>query len=173
MTPEKARLPPFSLWWLTALSIYSALTIADQSARVRDLRASLPKDPALFKKTYKSTFLLARNAGQKVLAFETAIEYWRLLLDSPGGYQWSSATTPWLSWWIEFLEGPWSGKAVNKDMWDQTGVFVDKCKGEDGEKMGWWNEEGAWPGVIDEFVAFVKAKRGEGKGEGGEEMEIG
>lgn len=26
--------------------------------------------------------------------------------------------------------------------------------------MGWWDENGAWPGVIDEFVAWVGEKRG-------------
>lgn len=48
-------------------------------------------------------------------------------------------------------------------MWEQTGVFIMKC-GED-ESMAWWSEEGAWPGVLDEFVVFVKEKRGERGGE--------
>lgn len=51
---------------------------------------------------------------------------------------------------------------MNRDVWDQTGVFVQKC-GED-ETMGWWSEDQAWPTPHDEFVAFAKAKReGEGK----------
>lgn len=53
-------------------------------------------------------------------------------------------------------------------MWDQTGVFVKKSS--EDESMSWWSEDGAWPGVIDEFVAYVRAKRGEGKAE--EEMDI-
>ena len=58
-------------------------------------------------------------------------------------------------------------------MWDQTGLFVTKSL--EDEEMGWWNEEGSWPGVIDEFVGFVRRKRGGGvNGSGrGEEMEVG
>lgn len=31
----------------------------------------------------------------------------------------------------------------------------------DDESLGWWSEDGAWPGVLDEFVAFVAEKRAE------------
>jgi DCN1-like protein 1/2 len=27
--------------------------------------------------------------------------------------------------------------------------------------LSFWSEDGAWPGVIDEFVAYVKEKRGD------------
>lgn len=33
------------------------------------------------------------------------------------------------------------------------------------ETMGWWSEDGAWPGCLDEFVGFVRAKRGDGGAE--------
>lgn len=63
-------------------------------------------------------------------------------------------------------------------MWDQLGIFVQKCT--EDESMAWWSEDGAWPGVIDEFVVFVKEKRGDnndgenGNGNGnGEEMDVG
>ena len=46
-------------------------------------------------------------------------------------------------------------------MWDQTGIFVAKSLAD--ESMGWWSEDGAWPGVLDEFVAFVREKRVEGE----------
>lgn len=61
-----------------------------------------------------------------------------------------------MDWWIEYLEHKWK-KNVNKDMWDQTGVFMFKSL--EDEDMGWWSEDGAWPGVLDEFVAFVRDKR--------------
>ena len=112
----------------------------------------------VFKKTYKATFALGRTAGAKVLQLETAVEYWRLLLSAPS-LEWCTKTTPWLDWWIEYLESKWK-KSVSKDMWDQLGQFVFKSLDE--ETMSWWSEEGSWPGVIDEFVAYVKAKREEG-----------
>ncbi len=49
---------------------------------------------------------------------------------------------------------------MNKDMWEQTGVFLFKSL--EDESMAWWSEDGAWPGVLDDFVQFVKEKREEG-----------
>ena len=51
-------------------------------------------------------------------------------------------------------------------MWDQTGLFVTKSMKD--ESMSWWSEQGSWPGVIDDFVAFVKEKR-----EQGSQMDVG
>jgi len=93
---------------------------------------------------------------------ETAIDFWRLLF-SQGGFRWKDAETDWLELYVEFLESKWR-KSINKDLWDQTGVFAQKTL-EDGS-MSWWSEDGAWPGVIDDFVAFVRERRG-----GGERME--
>ena len=52
-------------------------------------------------------------------------------------------------------------------MWDQTVIFVQKSLAD--ESMNWWNEDGAWPGVLDEFVMYVRQKRGGV----GTEMDIG
>ena len=79
--------------------------------------------------------------------------------------EWSTKTTPWLTWWIEFLQEKYK-KAVSKDMWEQTAVFAGKSL--EDESMGFWSEDGAWPSCIDDFVAFVKEKRGSG-----EEMDVG
>lgn len=54
-------------------------------------------------------------------------------------------------------------------MWDQTGVFAMKSL--EDESMGWWSEDGAWPGVLDEFVFYIKEKRGIAAG--GTEMDVG
>ena len=118
----------------------------------------MSENPDVFTKTYKGTFLLARPSNAKVVQLDDAIDYWRLVLSAPS-LQWSTDTTPWLGWWTEYLQLKWK-KSVSKDMWDQTGVFVRKSL--EDESMSWWSEEGSWPGVIDEFVAYVKAKREEG-----------
>ena len=69
-------------------------------------------------------------------------------------------------------------------MWEQTGKFISKTlepKGTLpgiyrgfygysilmrwllGEDMSWWSEDGAWPGVIDQFVEYVREKRSQDK----------
>ncbi|KAG8530475.1 uncharacterized protein KY384_004978 [Bacidia gigantensis] len=132
-------------------------SMSKQQSQIPSLRRGLPSNVDLFRKTYKATFQLGRPAGAKVLPLETATEYWRLLL-SPPSIVWSTTSTPWLDWWLEYLEAKWK-KAVSKDMWDQTGLFV--LKSMEDETMSWWSEEGSWPGVIDEFVAFVRTRREE------------
>ncbi|KAF2148249.1 hypothetical protein K461DRAFT_262261 [Myriangium duriaei CBS 260.36] len=129
---------------------------------VSSRRQSLPSDPALIKKVYRHTFIIARAAGQKAVALDAATEYWRVLLSSPS-LAWRSKDTPWLDWWLEFLTERYK-KSVNKDLWDQTLVFAQRTL--EDESMGFWSEDAAWPGVIDEFVEFVKEKRG-----GGESMD--
>jgi len=73
---------------------------------------------------------------------------------------------PWLEWWIAFLEEKWR-KAVNKDLWEQTLVFCEKTRADEG--LGWWSEDGAWPGIVDEFVGWCKEVKGVGAGGGGGE----
>lgn len=133
------------------------------AALVSSRQAKLASDPALLKKIYRHTFTLARAPGQKAVALEAATEYWRVLL-SPPSLAWSSPSTPWLEWWLEFLTDKYK-KSVNKDLWDQTLVFALKTL--EDETMGFWSEDSAWPGVIDEFVEYVREKRG-----GGEIMDI-
>lgn len=57
------------------------------------------------------------------------------------------------------MEEKWT-KSINKDMWDQTHNFMVKSR--EDETMSWWSEDGAWPGVLDDFVVYVKQKRGTG-----------
>jgi DCN1-like protein 1/2 len=61
-----------------------------------------------------------------------------------------------LDWYIEYVQERWK-KTVNRDMWNMTLEFVLKSK--EDESLGWWEEAGAWPGVLDEFVRFVNEKR--------------
>lgn len=50
-------------------------------------------------------------------------------------------------------------RPVNKDLWEQTEVLSRRTK--EDETFGWHSDDGAWPGAIDDFVAFVREKRGE------------
>ncbi|PNS19296.1 hypothetical protein CAC42_2473 [Sphaceloma murrayae] len=119
-------------------------------------------DRTTLKKTYKHTFQIAKAQGSKSIPLEAAIEYWRLLFSAPS-LVWETQDTPWLEWWIEFLQEKWK-KSVNKDMWDQTLSFADRTLKD--ETLAWWSEDSAWPGVIDEFVGWVKERRG------GEQMDV-
>jgi len=137
-------------------------TIDKMAAHASDLRTRIPTEPDLFRRVYRYTFPLCLVQGQRNLQFEIAVEQWSLFFSTPkGGVAWNTATTPWLDWWIEFLEER-GKKLVNKDLWQQVEVFMRKSH--EDEAFGWWSEDGAWPGALDLFVAWVREKRGNSEG---------
>lgn len=112
-----------------------------------------------FVRIYKHTFQLGKVGTQKTVQLEMASEYWTLLFSSPASpIKWTTPTTPWLEWWIEFLTTSWK-RAVNKDVWNETLRFAQESLKD--EALTFWSEEASWPSVIDEFVDFVKKKRGD------------
>lgn len=98
-----------------ANGLASCKNLEQMRARVPALRRSLSSDEEVFKRVYMYTFALARSPGQKSLPLDTAIEYWKLLLDNRFEAQ--------LPVWIEFLEKNYR-KAISKDTWNCMYDFV-------------------------------------------------
>lgn len=117
---------------------------------------NLRSDINLFKRVYKHTFVCAKEKGQKALPLDNALVYWELLFNDPGP-SWTTANTDWATMWSQYLTAKWT-KSVNKDMWNQTFAFYEKTLQD--ESLSFWSEDGAWPGVIDEFVVYAKEKTG-------------
>ncbi|KAF2111468.1 Cullin binding-domain-containing protein [Lophiotrema nucula] len=139
-------------------------SIEKQKAHINFLKKSLPSDKTKFTEIYKFSFQLGKTAQQKAIPLENAAGFWELLFSSPmSPVQWRTPNSPWIDWWGEFLTSKWK-KSVNKDMWNETLKFAQMTL--DDEQISFWNEESSWPSVIDDFVEFVKEKRG-----GGEEAE--
>ena len=135
----------------------SADTITKQKAHVANQVSLLSSDTALFKRVYRHAFICSKEKGQKALPLDNALVYWELLF-TPPGKQWTTVSTEWLALWTEFLKAKWT-KSVNKDMWNQ--LFEFYLKSIEDEALSFWSEDGAWPGVIDDFVAYAKEKRGD------------
>jgi len=132
-------------------------TVPKQKAYIATQMKKLGSDMDLFKRVYKHTFIFSKEKDQKAMPLEAAVVYWGLLFNAPGR-AWVTASTNWIQMWIEFLQAKWT-KSVNKDMWNQTFEFFRKTL--EDETLSFWSEDGAWPGVIDDFVAYVKEKRGD------------
>lgn len=126
----------------------------EHAAYVRKLISSLSEDVALFKKVYKYTFLAGRERDQKALSLENALIYWGMLFTGPG-LPWKTSQNNWLDLWKEFLSEKWT-RSVNKDMWNMALEFA--LKSLEDESLSFWNEDGAWPSVIDEFVCWCRHK---------------
>ncbi|KAF7716133.1 Uncharacterized protein PECH_005406 [Penicillium ucsense] len=135
-------------------------TLPKMAEYANQLRSRIPTDKDLFRRVYCHTFPISRMAGQRNLPYDLAAEQWRLLFTADrGGVPWSTASTPWLEWWLEFLEER-GKKAVSKDLWQQLELFVRKTK--EDESFGWWSVDAAWPGTLDDFVGWVQEKRAQG-----------
>ncbi|KAM0421630.1 hypothetical protein ACHAPD_000067 [Fusarium lateritium] len=129
-------------------------THQEHAAHLRKLIKSLSSDQALFKKVYRHAFVAGRETDQKALSLENAFVYWEILF-TPPGMEWKTSNHDWLQLWKDFLKAKWT-RSVNKDMWNMTLEFALKSMSD--ESLSFWNEDGAWPSVIDDFVEWCREK---------------
>lgn len=126
----------------------------EHAAYVRLLISTLSKDTQLFRKVYKHTFIAGREKDQKAMSLDNATIYWGILFASPG-LLWKSKSHDWLELWKAFLKERWT-RSINKDMWNMILEFALKTM--EDETLNFWNEDGAWPSVIDDFVDWLRQK---------------
>jgi hypothetical protein len=143
-------------------------TLDKQKAYMSNLKQTLPTSIPAYTKVYNYTFQLAKSSTGKGIPLDTALVYWELLFTSPlSAVKWHTESSPWFSWWSEFLTTKYK-RSINKDIWSQTLKFAQLTLQD--EAMGFWNEEAAWPSVIDDFVMWVKNEKREG--DNAETMEV-
>ncbi len=127
-----------------------------QRNHFKQLTNELSSNPSLFRKVYRYAFVVGREGDQRALSLDNAILYWEMLFKKPGQvWVGSTGRIDWLSEWIAFLREKWT-RSVSRDMWNQTLEFAFKSI--EDETLGFWSQDGAWPGVIDDFVAWYKHK---------------
>jgi len=96
---------------------------------------------------YKYSFNFAQEKGKKNVDVELACDLWDLLIGSKCGF---------LEKWKAFCMGKFERneiKVITRDTWD---LFWDLNKQTRGN-MSNFEDDGAWPSIIDEFVEYVGA----------------
>ncbi|MEW5308695.1 MAG: hypothetical protein WDW38_000634 [Sanguina aurantia] len=122
-------------------------SVAKLKLKIPELRKET-KSNERFRELYNFAYLFAREKDKKFVSLETANAMWQLLFS--GDQAW-----PLIADWCAFLEGSHAGKAISKDTWSQLLDFAKTVKAD----FSNYDDNSAWPYLLDEFVDHVKAQR--------------
>jgi DCN1-like protein 4/5 len=129
--------------WVRALIAIHVDSLKKLKAALPALRAEL-KDPEAFKEFYFFVFEFVKEDAATVLANDTAVAYWQLLLNN-----W-----PLIGPWCTFISEVHK-KAVTRDVWKQCHYFSLLPP----SLASYDADEGAWPSVMDDFVEWHRTPR--------------
>ncbi|GFR96155.1 DCN1-like protein [Elysia marginata] len=130
--------------WMKGMTELQCDTIEKLQNRLEYLRALL-NDPPTFKNVYRFAFDFARDKDQRSMDMDTAKAMLSLVL----GKNW-----PLFTYFHQFLEQS-KLKVINKDQWCNILEFSRAIQPD----LENYDEDGAWPVMLDEFVEWLKEQR--------------
>eukprot|EP00914_Ancora_sagittata_P008651 GHVO01016790.1.p1 GENE.GHVO01016790.1~~GHVO01016790.1.p1 ORF type:complete len:180 (+),score=28.10 GHVO01016790.1:54-542(+) len=116
---------------------------------LNDLKSAIPrlrsdlKDESLKKNIYTFTFAVNLDKGEKHLAVELCVEYWRMLLGD----------CPFLNEMVTYIAS--KRPVISRDLWMMVYDFTATIEPD----FSNFDPEGAWPVVLDEFVEHMQKER--------------
>lgn len=122
---------------------------AENASQLRDRVPQLREDitdERNFRKFYSFVFDFSLTENMKVLERENAVEMWKVVFSQSQQFQ-------HLHMWLEFLQET-AVRAITKDTWMLLLEFARTVNAQ----MSNYDEDGAWPTTIDDFVEWARPK---------------
>lgn len=128
----------------TAMGVESVDALKGKFGELRELL----DDPDNYRTFYSWCFDFSKEPGfgVRTLPIEVACQMWQLTL----GARYASPVARWL----EFVQAK-GVKVVTKDVWDMLLTFITSV---DQANMDDYDDEAAWPVLIDDYVEWYKEK---------------
>jgi len=122
----------------------------------KTLRQAVTTDSTAYRKVYEYTFECGKETGQKSVATEDAVGLWEVFIPylPISDAKKKKSILEIAGWWNEFVKPP-KTKSINKDIWKSWREFLLETD----TNFENYDESGAWPSVIDDFVEHVREVR--------------
>ena len=132
--------------WEHGMRLLKCGSVSELSSRLDYMRSMLAL-PENFHSIYRYAFSINLEPPKKLLERDTAIALWELLFDTDSFVL--------LNEWVAFVQtnGP---KLISKDVFFQVQLFAKQF----GQDLSAWEDDGAWPILIDDFVEHMNEKGG-------------
>eukprot|EP00727_Mastigamoeba_balamuthi_P008964 m51a1_g4690 hypothetical protein (256) ;mRNA; f:192876-194502 len=131
--------------WSEGLAALRVDTIEGLREKIAAEKAALANDSGLMREFYTFVFDYAREERKKVIDCSVAIELWRSVLGGRFHH---------LDLWVEFLEAENHLKPINRDVWVLLLDFATTIR----DDFSNYDEAGAWPVLLDQFVGYAKGR---------------
>jgi len=133
--------------FITGFAALGAETCAEFATQLAKVMDSL-SDRAEFKKFYLFVFGYTCNPGEKNLPIESAIFVWSVVFNE--AHPWEHTEK-----WLDFLRERPASDRVSKDSWSLLLTFTHAINSD----FSNFDEDAAWPVLIDDFVEWVENQR--------------
>lgn len=131
--------------WTNGMTQLNCNSASDLRAALDNLNGIIENDRLKFREMYQFAFNYGKPSRQRNIDCETAIAYWKIMFKE---------RYVLLDKWEEFLRKE-NHKIITRDAWNLVFEFFETINPD----LSNYDEDGAWPTILDSFTEFLKEQR--------------